>query len=126
MPPVLDRDALAATLGIEPVDTSPGRAVVRMVVRPDMANAHGTCHGGALFTLADVAFALACNSHGPLTVAAAAQIEFVAPAAVGATLTATCQERLRQGRAGVYDTDVVDADGTVVAVFRGRSRTTDG
>lgn len=110
-------------LGIETVDVGAGRAVVRMRVRPDMLNTHGTCHGGFVFTLADTAFELACNSYGPTTVAAAASIELVAPVSDGAVLTATCEERWRRGRSGVYDAEVVSDDGTVVALFRGRSRT---
>lgn len=110
-------------LGIETVDLAAGHAVVRMHVREDMLNTHGSCHGGFVFTLADTAFELACNSHGPTTVAAGAAIEYVAPAGAGAVLTATCDERWRGGRSGVYDAVVVDDDGTTVALFRGRSRT---
>ncbi len=113
-------------LAIETVEVSAGRAVVRMQVRAEMLNTHGTCHGGFVFTLADTAFELACNAHGPTTVAAAATIEFVAAVAEGAVLTATCEETWRQGRSGVYDVDVRDADGVTVALFRGRSRTVGG
>jgi acyl-CoA thioesterase len=123
---VLERDEAARALGIELVEATEGRATVRMTVRPDMVNAHGTCHGGLLFTLADTAFALACNSYGSLTVAAGATIEFLAPAAPGAVLTARCVERVREGRSGVYDVEVVDGEGGAVAVFRGRSRTVGG
>ena len=127
MSSLLDRDEHARALGVELVDETPGTAVVRMRVRGDMVNVHGTCHGGLVFSLADIAFELACNGvHGDdvTTVAAAADIEFLAPAAAGAVLTATCTERIRQGRTGVYDADVVDESGTTIAVFRGRSRTT--
>ena len=113
-------------LGIETVTVGPGHAVVRMRVRDDMLNTHGTCHGGFVFTLADTAFELACNSHGPTTVAAGATIEYVAPSHAGALLTATCDERWRRGRTGVYDVEVVADDGTTVALFRGRSRTVAG
>jgi acyl-CoA thioesterase len=112
-------------IGIETVEVGAGRAVVRMRVRPDMLNTHGTCHGGHVFTLADTAFELACNSHGPTTVAAGASIDFLAPVQDGATVVATCEEQWRQGRSGVYDVEVV-ADGVVVALFRGRSRTVAG
>jgi acyl-CoA thioesterase len=117
------KDACARSLGITLVGGEPGRAVLRMVVRPDMVNGHGTCHGGIVFTLADAAFAVACNAYRLASMAAAASVEFLAPAPLGATLTATCIERTRPGRTGVYDADVVADDGTVIAVFRGRSRT---
>ena len=123
---MLDRDNAARALGIELVKTGAGSAVVRMTVRPDMLNGHGTCHGGMMFMLADTAFAIACNSHGEPAVAAAAAIEFIAPAPEGAILTATAREQVRQGRSGVYDIDVQTDDGTTVALFRGRSRTVGG
>jgi acyl-CoA thioesterase len=123
---MLERDAAARALGIELVETGAGSATVRMTVRPDMLNGHGTCHGGMMFMLADTAFAIACNSHGDPAVASAAAIEFIAPAHAGATLTATAREQIRQGRNGVYDIEVRTDDGTVVALFRGRSRTIGG
>jgi acyl-CoA thioesterase len=87
-----------------------------------MVNGHGIAHGGYLFLLADSAFACACNSHGPVTVAAGADIDFVAPAHEGDVLIATARERTRFGRSGIYDVSVVRGD-TVLAEFRGRSRT---
>ena len=116
----------ARLLGIDLVSAEPGRAVTRLVVGPDLLNGHGTCHGGVVFTLADTAFAAACNLGRDPTVAAGAAIEFLAPGRAGATLTATCAERLRPGRTGFYDADVTDDDGTLVAVFTGRSRTLAG
>ena len=120
---MLERDAAAQALGIELVEAGPGTVTLRMAVRADMLNGHGTCHGGIVFTLADTAFAIACNSHGDPTVAAGATIEFVAPVAEGAVLTAAAREQHRQGRSGVYDIEVTSDDGTTVALFRGRSRT---
>lgn len=113
-------DAASQALGIELVETAPGRAVVRMTVRPDMVNGHATAHGGLIFTLADTAFACACNSYGPPTVAAAAEIVFVAPARVGDELVAEAVVRTRFGRAGVYDVTVRRGH-QVIAEFRGRS-----
>lgn len=116
------RDAAAHLLGITVVDVAPGRAVARMIVRPDMVNGHGTCHGGIIFTLADTAFAHASNSHGPPAVAAAASIDFLRPAPAGATLTATAVEQFHRGRTGLYDVVVTATDeGDVVARFHGRS-----
>ncbi|MDQ3739107.1 MAG: hydroxyphenylacetyl-CoA thioesterase PaaI [Actinomycetota bacterium] len=120
---MFDADASAATLGIELLEVDAGRAIVTMTVRDDMVNGHGTCHGGLIFTLADTAFAVACNSHGPLTVAAAAAIDFLDPARVGDRLTATAGERFRRGRAGLYDVTVSNDAGEPIAHFRGRSHT---
>ena len=117
-----DRDDASHALGVELLDVGDGAAVTRMVVRPDMLNGHDVCHGGLIFTLADTAFAFACNSHGPITFAAGASIEFLAPGRSGATLTATATERYHRGKNGHYDVEVVDDDGVVVALFRGRSR----
>ncbi|MEM9608395.1 MAG: hydroxyphenylacetyl-CoA thioesterase PaaI [Actinomycetota bacterium] len=117
-----DRDAASQALGVELVEVGEGTATTRMLVRPDMVNGHDVCHGGLIFTLADTAFAFACNSYGPVTFAAGAAIEFVAPGRGGSTLTAVAVERYRQGKNGQYDVEVTDDAGTVVALFRGRSR----
>ena len=116
-------DTAARGLGAELLSAGDGAAVVRMTVGPAMLNGHGSVHGGVVFLLADTAFACACNSHGPVTVAAAADITFVAPAREGDVLVATAQERVRYGRSGVYDVTVRRGD-EVIAEFRGRSRTT--
>jgi len=88
-----------------------------------MVNGHDIAHGGYVFLLADTAFACACNSHGPVTVAAGAEISFVASARLGDTLVATAEERTSYGRNGIYDVTVRRGDGAVIAEFRGRSRT---
>ncbi|MFD0402371.1 hydroxyphenylacetyl-CoA thioesterase PaaI [Kitasatospora sp. NPDC127121] len=115
------RDETCRLLGIALDEVSAGRAVTRMTVAATMVNGHGTAHGGFLFLLADAAFAFACNSHGPVTVAQAAQVVFLAPAAVGDELVAEAVERSRAGRSGVYDVTVRRADGKVIAEFRGQS-----
>ena len=92
-----------------------------MTIAPDMVNGHGTAHGGMLFALADTAFALACNSDDQVTVAASATIDFVGSVMVGTVLTATASARHQGGRTGVYDIEVADHRGRVVALFRGRS-----
>src|SRR5579859_1007099 len=115
------RDDVASTaLGIEVLDVGPGTARSRMTVRRDMANGHGIAHGAFVFAVADTAFACACNSWGPVTVAAAAEIVFVSPASVGDVLTAEAVLRTRFGRSGIYDVTVRSGD-RVVAEFRGRS-----
>ncbi len=115
-------DAASRALGIELVEQGEGRAVTRMPVREDMLNGHGVIHGGLVFSVADTAFACACNSWGPATVAAAAEIVFVAPARAGDVLRAEAAVRTRFGRSGVYDVTVRTEAGAVVAEFRGRSQ----
>jgi acyl-CoA thioesterase len=115
-------DRVADALGMDVTECGGGRATVRMRIGPDMVNGHGIAHGGYVFLLADTAFAYACNSYGPVTVAAGAQIEFVAPAVTGDLLEATASEVARFGRSGIYDVSVRRGD-EVLAEFRGRSRT---
>jgi acyl-CoA thioesterase len=119
-------DVGSQSLGIELVTVADGNATVRMRVTSAMVNGHGIAHGGYLFLLADTAFACACNSHGPITVAARGDITFVAAARTGDELIAVATERTRFGRNGIYDVTVFRDDDdarTVVAEFRGHSRT---
>nr|WP_107415830.1 hydroxyphenylacetyl-CoA thioesterase PaaI [Actinacidiphila paucisporea] len=118
-------DAASRSLGIELLHTGAGTASVRMTVTAAMVNGHGIAHGGYVFLLADTAFACACNGRGPVTVAAAADIDFVAPAHEGDVLLATARERVRFGRSGIYDVSVLRGD-EVIAEFRGRSRDSRG
>ena len=118
---LFDGDRASQALGMRVESSGPGRATVTMTVRGDMVNVHGICHGGLIFTLADSAFAFACNSHGDNTVAAGAAIEFLLPAREGDLLRATATERGRAGRAGIYEIDVKNQRGETVAMFRGRS-----
>ncbi|PPK94585.1 acyl-CoA thioesterase [Kineococcus xinjiangensis] len=115
-------DTVAAHLGIELLSVSPGRAAVSMRVAAEMTNGHGITHGGYVFLLADTAFAYACNSRGPATVAAGCDIDFLEPTRAGDELVATAAERSLRGRSGIYDVTVTCA-GRAVAEFRGRSRT---
>ena len=118
-----DDDAASRHLGMELHEAVDGVARLSMRVGDEMVNGHGMCHGGYVFLLADSAFACACNSDGPVTVAAAADIVFVAPARNGDLLEAVATARTRFGRSAVYDITVTRAgDGQVVAEFRGRSR----
>lgn len=118
-------DQASRGLGIELLSARDGEATVRMTVTEAMVNGHGIAHGGYLFLFADCAFACACNSHGPVTVAAGADIDFIAPARQGDVLLATAGERARFGRSGIYDVSVRRGD-EVIAEFRGRSRTLRG
>jgi acyl-CoA thioesterase len=120
------RDRAAQDLGIALDAIQPGAAVCRMTVRDDMVQGHGTCHGGIVFTLADTAFAYACNAYNRVTVALGAEITFVAPARAGEALIARARERSRAGRTGVYDVEVRSGEGTLVALFRGTSYETRG
>ncbi|UUX50305.1 hydroxyphenylacetyl-CoA thioesterase PaaI [Nisaea acidiphila] len=121
-----ENDPATRNFGMLIEEVGPGYACLRMTVRPEMLNGHKTCHGGLIFTLADSAFAFACNSGNALTVAQSCDIDFVNPAHEGDELVAICEERFHRGRSGIYDTVVQRADGTVVAHFRGRSRTIGG
>ena len=117
---MLASDAASRMLGIELAGYGPGWARAQMTVRNDMVNGHGICHGGLIFTLADTAFACACNSWGPVTVAAGCDIVFIAPASDGDVLTAEARVRSRYGRNGIYDVTVTHG-ARLIAEFRGRS-----
>lgn len=118
---MLAHDDASRALGMSVEAIAPGRATVSLVVTPAMANGFGICHGGIIFSLADSAFAFACNTYDDLSVAAAASIEFLKSANVGDRLTADARERQRGRRSGIYDVSVTNAAGEEIAVFRGRS-----
>jgi acyl-CoA thioesterase len=121
------RDATAPAFGIELIDASPEAATVRMVVRPEMCNGLGVIHGGMTFLLADSAMAFASNSalpHGSGAFAVTAEIDWLAPARAGDVLTATAALLAASGRTRVWDVRVTGQADAVVAVFRGRTRTT--
>ncbi|MEE8425796.1 MAG: hydroxyphenylacetyl-CoA thioesterase PaaI [Woeseiaceae bacterium] len=114
-------DEAARTLGIEVVVPSPGSAVATMRVREDMINGFNICHGGVLFTLADTAFAFACNAYDDLTVAASGTIEYLRPVNLNDEIRAVAIEDYRGRRSGVYTVEVFDQEDELVALFRGRS-----
>jgi acyl-CoA thioesterase len=114
-------DRASAALGMTIVEVTEGRAELTMAVREDMVNGHDICHGGLIFTLADSAFAFACNSQNLNTVAAGARIEFLAPGKLGDQLTAVALQVSQGGRTGVYDVVVSNQDNRNVALFRGNS-----
>jgi len=118
---MFERDTASHALGMRLVRVAPGHAEVAMTVRADMLNGHAICHGGFIFTLADSAFAYACNSYNLNTVASGCAIDFLAPAREGDVLTAVAQERSASGRTGVYDIEVRNANGDRIALFRGKS-----
>ena len=115
------RDVASKSLGMRIVHVEPGFSELTMTVRADMLNGHAICHGGLIFTLADSAFAFACNSYNLSTVASGCAIEFIAPAREGDMLTARARERQLAGRTGIYDVEVANGRGEVVALFRGKS-----
>ena len=115
------RDSASRGLGMRITKVAPGFAELTMTVRHDMVNGHAICHGGFVFTLADSAFAFACNSYNANTVAAGCAIEFLAPSREGDVLTATARERTLVGRNGIYDIDVTNQAGEKIALFRGKS-----
>jgi acyl-CoA thioesterase len=114
-------DEASNRVGMRLLEVGDGTATVQMTIGPSMINGHAIAHGGYLFMLADTAFACACNSRGPVTVAVGADITFVAAVKEGDVLVATATERVRYGRSGIYDVTVRRGD-EVVAEFRGRSR----
>lgn len=115
-------DSASAGLGMQIDEIGPGRCVMSMTVTPAMLNGHRICHGGYIFTLADSAFAFACNSYNQLVVAQENTITYLAPGQEGERLVATATEAARNGRSGVYDVVVTGQDGRQVALFRGLSR----
>jgi acyl-CoA thioesterase len=121
-----ERDRASQSLGIRLLAVRPGWARVAMTVRPDMLNGHEVCHGGMVFSLADSAFAFACNSYNETTVAAAAAIDFLAAARSGDELTAEAAELWRTRRNGIYEIAVSNQRGERVALFRGRSYRIEG
>jgi acyl-CoA thioesterase len=116
-----EQDSASQALGMRILEVRPGYARLAMKVREDMVNGHQLCHGGLIFTLADSAFAFACNTYDLVTVASAASVEFLLAARLGDELTAIAEERSRSKRTGVYDVTVRNSQGECVALFRGRS-----
>ncbi|RVW09075.1 hydroxyphenylacetyl-CoA thioesterase PaaI [Prescottella agglutinans] len=119
---MFEGDRASRRLGITITEIVDGAAEGTMTVTDDMLNGHGTCHGGQVFLFADTVFSCACNSRGAMTVAAKADIVFVAPAHAGDVLHARAVEQVAFGRNGIFDVTVTRDDGTVVALFRGHSR----
>ena len=115
------QDRASQALGMRVLEVRPGYARLGMKVREDMVNGHQLCHGGLIFTLADSAFAFACNTYDLVTVASAATVEFLLSAHLGDELTAIAEERSRSKRTGIYDVAVSNQRGECVALFRGRS-----
>jgi acyl-CoA thioesterase len=120
------RDRASQALGMRIVGVRPGWARLTMTVRDEMVNGHGLCHGGVVFSLADSAFAFACNSYNDATVAAAASIDYLAAARTGDELTAEATELWRSRRSGLYEITVANQRGERIALFRGRSQRIDG
>ena len=118
---IWSRDRATNALAMQILGVKPGYAMMSMPVRADMLNGHHICHGGYIFTLADSAFAYACNSYNKNTVASACHIDFLAPAREGDILQAEAVERSLSGRTGVYDVTVRTRGGKTIALFRGKS-----
>lgn len=121
---MLANDVALKALGMRIEIPSAGSAEARFSVTENMLNGYGICHGGYLFTLADSAFAYACNAYDEVTLAAAASIEFLRAARLGDELVASAGERHRGGRSGIYDVVITNQDGVEIAIFRGRSHRT--
>ncbi|TFW10696.1 hydroxyphenylacetyl-CoA thioesterase PaaI [Massilia arenosa] len=121
-----ERDPASQTLGMALDEIRPGYARMSMTVRPDMLNGHATCHGGFIFSLADSAFAFACNSHNQVTVGAGCSIDYLAPGREGDRLTAEAVEVSLSGKTGIYDIKVSNQEGRTIALFRGKSHRVTG
>lgn len=119
---MLENDAASKALGMQVQEVRPGYARLTMPVRPEMLNGFKMMHGGFTFTLADSAFAFACNSYNTMTVAQSCDVDFTNSAKEGDVLTAECRETLKRGRSGIYDVTVTNQDGSIIALFRGKSR----
>lgn len=119
-------DRASQALGMSLDAVGPGTATLSMTVTETMINGHEICHGGLIFTLADSAFAFACNAYNKVTVAQHCSVTFLAPAKLGDRLTARAEERALNGRSGIYDIRVENQDGKPIAEFRGHSRTIKG
>ncbi|MFJ6324185.1 MULTISPECIES: hydroxyphenylacetyl-CoA thioesterase PaaI [unclassified Rhizobium] len=121
-----EEDNATRHLGVELLSVTPGEATLLMAVTEAMTNGHGTCHGGYIFTLADSAFAFACNTYNQRTVGQHCSVTYIAPAFKGDRLKATAREMSRRGRGGIYDIAITNQDGEQIAEFRGHSRTVKG
>jgi acyl-CoA thioesterase len=121
-----NEDSASQRLGMTLERIAPGAATLVMEITAAMTNGHGTAHGGYIFTLADSAFAFACNSYNQRAVAQHCSVTFIAPAHRGDRLTAAAREVNRRGRGGIYDIRVTNQRGEHVAEFRGHSRTVKG
>ncbi|MGA0614911.1 hydroxyphenylacetyl-CoA thioesterase PaaI [Paracoccus sp. KR1-242] len=119
-------DSASQRLGMSLDHIAPGEADLTMTITADMSNGHGNCHGGYMFTLADSAFAFACNSYNQLVVAQHCAITYLQPGRIGDRLTAQAREVSRRGRSGIYDIRITNQHGEHVAEFRGHSRTVKG
>ncbi|MCT8997349.1 hydroxyphenylacetyl-CoA thioesterase PaaI [Chelativorans intermedius] len=119
-------DSASQRLGMSLDHIAPGEATLSMTVTEAMSNGHGNCHGGYIFTLADSAFAFACNSYNQIAVAQHCSITYLVPGRIGDRLTAVAREVSRRGRSGIYDVRVINQDGVHMAEFRGHSRTVKG
>ena len=119
-------DTASKNLGMKILSVSPGAASIQMQIRDDMLNGHGISHGGFIFTLADSCFAFACNSRNDLMVAQHCSVNFCLPVKGGQVLTAHGKEVQRKGRSGIYDIEVVNEGGDIVASFRGLARQISG
>ena len=119
-------DAASKALGMQLVSVGPGTATLSMTVREDMINGWDLCHGGLIASLADSAFAFACNSHNLVTVGAGCTIDYLAPGRLRDVLTATAVEQALAGKSGVYDVKISNQDGRAIALFRGKSHRVSG
>src|SRR5471030_582809 len=123
---MFSRDRASQAMGMRIAKVGPGHAELTMKVRANMLNGHATCHGGFIFTLADSAFAFACNSRNLNTVGAGCTIDYIAPGRLHDVLVAVAVEQNLSGKSGIYDVRVTDQDDRIIALFRGKSLRVNG
>ena len=119
-------DKASKWMGMQISNMDEGIASLILTVQAHHCNGHGICHGGIIFSLADSAFAFACNSRNQATVAQHNTISYIAPGQLGDTLTADAREVSLSGRNGIYDVTVINQDNKKIAEFRGMSRAING
>ncbi|PHM44814.1 phenylacetic acid degradation protein PaaD [Xenorhabdus mauleonii] len=119
------KDTCAQNMGMHIEHIDVGIARLSMTIMPNMLNGHQSCHGGILFSLADTAFAYACNSQGQAAVATSGSIDFVRPALAGDHLIATASAKYQGKNTGLYNVEILNQEGKTVALFHGRAHRLD-
>lgn len=119
-------DDASKWIGMKLIEVKEATATLELIVEKHHCNGHGSCHGGVIYSLADSAFAFACNSRNQATVAQHNTITYLAPGLLNDRLTARAVEASLIGRTGIYDVSVTNQNNEVIAEFRGCSRTIKG
>lgn len=122
---MMKNDLFSQWLGVQVMDVKEGYSKIKMTVREEMINGFGIVHGGIAFSLADSAFAFACNNRNVLSVALDTAINFLKPVHVGDVLTAEAKEIHNGKSTGLYHISISNQKDHVVAIFKGTCFRTD-